>query len=152
MNNKYLEIYRSVKAEAAECVNLFRSKAITGKIATFLITCIIQPKLIYELLVAPMLPREINSIESMWMTVVKSKHLLLPSFPNIPLWHALYLKNMREHFQARQLTQYERLLRKESYNATKPARPDRQTYRDSNGLQRTDKTRRRTAPDPLHPP
>ena len=53
-------IIKEKKKELAECISLLRPKQITGKIFSYLITCVIQPKLVYSLMATPLLNDELR--------------------------------------------------------------------------------------------
>ena len=118
MDNNYTRIIDSVREEAFACCNLLKSKSITGKMLAYIITCVLQPQILHKLMVSPVLASELNSIEAKWMSIVKERHLMYRSIPNIALWDLYNLTTLKDQLHMRQMTQFFRLLQKNTHNSS----------------------------------
>ena len=84
----------------------------------YIITCVLQPQILHKLMVSPVLASELNSIEAKWMSIVKERHLMYRSIPNIALWDLYNLTTLKDQLHMRQMTQFFRLLQKNTHNSS----------------------------------
>ena len=112
LNGKQTEVLHKLEEQVRHGANILRGKKLSGKIFSYIITAVFQPKILHMAFCSPLLSSELQKLERYWLSMAKKAHILPKYVANATLFNCTYIKKLQAQTDYRQITQFLYLLKK----------------------------------------